>query len=122
MKTINHFDQSSCTETRRALEAALRQVSNDLGIRISLGRGTFELSGNEFRMKLTCNTGTAPNLRPISSPNQSSLIGLGTTFLVRGTQFTICKIHNNRPKYKFIAMNARGTKYKFPESQVRAGM
>ncbi len=127
MKTISRFDQRTCKETRLALDAALRAVSQEFGIRVTLGRGTYDMDGSEFRMKLTCKTlsdGNMTKTLPIIHTNllPGTPIVMGTKFDVRGTEFTVCLIHHNRPKYKYIAVNARGTKYKFPADQVRRGM
>ena len=125
MNTVNSFTQANCREVRNALDAALRQVSQQFGIRVSLGRGRFD--ANEFRMKLTCNTLSDGNfIKTLPVPRVNSTPGAqiveGTTFNHNGTQFTVIKIHHNRPKYKYIAQNARGTKYKWDELTVRAGM
>ncbi len=122
MKTISHFNQATCRETRSALDAAIRLVSQEFGIRISLGRGTF--TEGEFRMKLTCNTlsdGNMTKTLPIIHTNllPGTPIGMGTTFKVRTGNFTITKVYPNRPKYKFVATNQNGTRYKFDEASIR---
>ena len=43
---------------------------------------------------------------------------IGETFDSRGTTFTIKEIHLRKPKYPIIAVNDRGTRYKFPAEQV----
>jgi hypothetical protein len=118
---VQRFDNQNLKEIRIAINNAMKAINDQYGLNVSIG--TIRFTESKFTTKMTATTAairTAPIIHTSVTPGVK--IDLGTTFMFRGTRFTITKIYSNRPKYKYIAVNARGTTYKWAEEQVRAGM
>lgn len=116
---INQFDQATCRAVRTAIDAAMKQVSKDLGIEIDLMGGSF--SATEFTMKLKCNTLNSVKT-PVVRQGVFGGVAVGHQFKFRGTLFTVIEVNNDKPKYKYIVRNERGTRYKMSAAQVEQGI
>lgn len=113
MKTTA-FNRQNLKEIRVSINNALRAVAEEFDIVLDIGNISFDMDGSKFTTRLTAQPRSAVPRTIHQGP-----IGMGTTFRVRGSNFTIIKVHDNRPKFKFVAQNQNGTRYKFSEELIR---
>lgn len=121
MNAITNFDKQNLRLVRIALENALKAVSSEFNIALSIGSIGYDIDGGKFTTRLTALTrSNHPSIQPLPLTGQIGTIGINTKFKVRTCDFTIIKEYKNRPKYKFVAENQNGTRYKFTEASIRS--
>lgn len=132
--TITAFDRSNLREIRTDIEAALAAVEQKHGIRLNMGNIRFD--AGMFRAKLEAQVlghqidtmtipGSAPAVTGGLAAELERMHGPGAAqakYYVAGstTPVTFVDYKPGRPKYPFVYMTVRGTRYKCGEATVRA--
>lgn len=117
---VQRFDRPTCRVVGRAIEKALEAVEQELGVRIKREGGSY--SDTEFTTKLRISVGDT-DIAKRDWDLHCRAFGLkpeqfGTTFTSRGTTFTVCGIKPRASRFPVTAVNANGTRYKFPASKI----
>lgn len=118
--TIQKFDRPTCRVVGQAIEKALEAVEQELGVRIKREGGTY--SNTEFTTKIRISVGDT-DIAKKDWDLHCHAFGLkpeqfGTTFVSRGTTFTVCGIKPRATRFPILAVNANGTRYKFPANKI----
>jgi len=122
---ITQFDRPNCRLARAAAKRALAVLEDELGVSVDLGHGSF--SQDEFTVKLRLVVTGGEDVAQRDWNQYCRSFGLkpeqfGTTFESRGTTFTVCGIKPLATRFPVIAINANGTKYKFPANMLPGGL
>ena len=117
---IKKLDRATVTYIRKHLEAALKPLSEKLGVAIDLGRCTFQISNCRFQLKIAVRDcdGKAITEETESFKRSAKLFGfepadLGREFTFQGQPYTICGLKAKSRKYPVIARSGNGKDYKF---------
>ena len=111
MPKITSFTKQNISLVRPALEAALSQIKRDFGVEISIG--TIRYDSNTIGTKVTITTE-----KGIEAKQEFS--NKGTKFILKGVTYTVTEYKPRNFKYPYIAVNSRGTSYKFTAITVNA--
>jgi hypothetical protein len=109
MKKLTQFDRQNLAAVRQSLNAALKSVEEEYGIK--LGVGNIRFTTNMFKVSIEANI-TGENALPISAPG---LAPIGSKFRARGVGqvYTVVEHKPSNRSYPIIAVSPNGTRYKF---------
>ena len=107
---------------RVEIDAALKEVLEKHGLSGSIGNIKFDDSS--FRTTLTVNAGDVSDAAEAEFKKHCKFFGLeasdfGREFTSNGRKFTVCGIKPRALKYPILAVDARGSKYKFHASAIK---
>lgn len=137
---MTSFTRSGLATLRADIDAALKAVGVKHNITLDLG--SIRFSASEARCKLTMapksyTAAVMPalsnGLDPYNTVESREYVnlaytlalpkdGLGRKFTSMGATYTIIGLKTSRRKYPVIGISARGTRYKFAASSVKAGL
>lgn len=117
-KQFTKFDRQELSRARNELLNRFGAEAEKLGLRIDLGRFTYE--STEFRCKLTVSIADADATEEVVSTPKGSIPEIGQKFRSQGKEFVVTGFNWNRPKYPISATRQPdGKRFKFELSVVR---
>lgn len=113
---MKEFTSSNIDLVQSDIKAALACVAEKHGVSIKFGIVRYSADSYGTRMEVFAADGG--DVAQVEFNKYCGKFGIkpsayGSTFVSRGTEYTVCGIKPRAKGYPIVAVNARGTRYKF---------
>jgi len=126
---ITKFDKPTLKFMRPSIVKALSVLEEEFGIKVTLGNATFTSSHVNVKFEMAvigesgqAETGVVTDFKRYAYQYGLAATDLGRPFVCHGDEFIILGLRTKAPKRPIIAQGAKGKKFVFPASLVKAGL